>query len=108
MGTLRVIYVSDVHVFLALHETLLTCLSTVSRSACISTCGWWLGLASVCNFVAAMVLAIVQLCIEDYTIRPWHQWLCYVAILWLAVALNIFGTRFLPAFNRFIREWKGS
>ncbi|OCL14730.1 hypothetical protein AOQ84DRAFT_384511 [Glonium stellatum] len=71
-------------------------------SACISTCGWWLGLASVCNFVAAMVLAMVQLCVEDYTICPWHQWLCYVAILWLAVALNIFGTRFLPAFNQFI------
>ncbi|THC95301.1 hypothetical protein EYZ11_005211 [Aspergillus tanneri] len=71
-------------------------------SACISTSGWWLGLASVCNFVAAMVLAMVHLCVEEYTIRPFHQWLCYVAVLWLAVAFNIFGTRFLPAFNQFI------
>lgn len=79
---------------------------TVYRSACISTCGWWLGLGSVCNFVAAMVLAILQLCIKEYTTYPWHQWLCYVAILWLAVLLNIFGTSFLPALNQYLREWK--
>jgi choline transport protein len=52
-----------------------------------------------------MVLAMVQLWTEDYTIRPWHQWLCYVATLWLAVAFNVFGTRFLPAYNRFLRKW---
>ena len=79
---------------------------TLCRSACISTCGWWLGLASVCNFVAAMVLAIIQLCVEEYISYPWHQWICYVVVLWLAVVINVFGTRFLPAFNRCLRKWK--
>lgn len=51
-----------------------------------------------------MLLAIVRLCIEDYTIALWHQWLCYVAIIWLAVAINTFGMHMLPAFNEFIRE----
>ncbi|KAE8421593.1 amino acid/polyamine transporter I [Aspergillus pseudocaelatus] len=73
-----------------------------ASSACVSTCGWWLGLASVCNFVAAMVLAMLHLCVEGYTVSPWHQWLCYTSILWLAVAFNIFGTRFLPTFNRLL------
>ena len=53
-----------------------------------------------------MVLAILQLCVKEYTPYPWHQWLCYVAILWLAVLLNIFGTSFLPALNQYLREWK--
>lgn len=78
----------------------------LDRSACISTCGWWLGLASVCNFVATMALAIVQLCVEGYTIHPWHQWFGYVAVLWLAILLNIVGIRFLPLLNRYLCKFK--
>ncbi|KAI0813721.1 amino acid/polyamine transporter I [Xylaria sp. FL0064] len=66
------------------------------------TCGWWLGLASVCNFVAAMALAMVRLYVEDYVITPWHQWLCYVLVIWLAVAINTFGMRHLPALSEFV------
>ncbi|ETS79646.1 hypothetical protein PFICI_09499 [Pestalotiopsis fici W106-1] len=71
-------------------------------SACISTCGWWLGLASVCNFVAAMVLAIVQLYVEDYVIQTREQLFCYVMIVWLAVLLNIFAMDYLPALNQYL------
>ncbi|KAI0427457.1 amino acid/polyamine transporter I [Xylaria sp. FL1042] len=71
-------------------------------SACISTCGWWLGLASVCNFVAAIILAMVRLYIEDYVTTSCHQWFCYVIVIWLAVAINTFGVRLLPAFSEFL------
>ncbi|KAJ5261508.1 hypothetical protein N7497_003971 [Penicillium chrysogenum] len=71
-------------------------------SACISTCGWWLGLASVCNFVAATMLAILQICVEEYTPSPSHQWFGYVAVLWLAVLLNIYAARSLPALNQYL------
>ncbi|CAH0028689.1 unnamed protein product [Clonostachys rhizophaga] len=69
-------------------------------SSCVSICGWWLGLANVCNFVAAVVLAIYQLYVPEYTIHPWHQWLCYVAILCLAALLNILGMWLIPALNQ--------
>jgi choline transport protein len=58
----------------------------------------------VCNFIGAMVLAMVRISIPEYTVQPWHQWLCYTAVLWLAVSINIFGSRFLPDFNKFIRK----
>ncbi|CAH0049931.1 unnamed protein product [Clonostachys solani] len=69
-------------------------------SSCVSICGWWLGLASVCNFAAATVLAIYQLYFPEYTIHPWHQWLCYVVILCLAALLNILGMILIPALNQ--------
>ncbi|OQU95641.1 hypothetical protein CLAIMM_01823 [Cladophialophora immunda] len=70
--------------------------------ACVSTAGWWLGNASVANFIAAMILAMVKISIPDYVIHPWHQWLLYAVILWLAVAINVFGSRFVPLFSKFI------
>lgn len=102
MGTFRIVHVSKLNLLAVI---LLTSMPLVFRSACISTCGWWLGLASVCNFVAAMVLAILKLCVEEYISYPWHQWTCYVVILWLAVLINIFGMRFLPALNQYLRKW---
>ncbi|KAI1622209.1 amino acid transporter [Exophiala viscosa] len=66
------------------------------------TAGWWLGNASVANFIAAMILAMVKITNTDYTIQPWHQYLIYAAILWLAAAINIFGSRFVPLFSNFI------
>jgi choline transport protein len=52
-----------------------------------------------------MILAMVKISIPDYIIQPWHQWLLYAAILWLAVAVNVFGSRFVPLFSKFIREF---
>ena len=49
---------------------------------------------------------MVKISIPDYIIQPWHQWLIYAAILWLAVAINIFGSRFVPMFSSFIRKNK--
>ncbi|KAE8138857.1 hypothetical protein BDV38DRAFT_61464 [Aspergillus pseudotamarii] len=40
-------------------------------SACGKTCGWWLGLASVCNLAAVMVLAMLHLGVDGYIVRPW-------------------------------------
>ncbi|CAM1511803.1 Fc.00g093160.m01.CDS01 [Cosmosporella sp. VM-42] len=62
----------------------------------ISTFGWWLGLASVTNFVAAMVLGCVALYWEDYIIANWHFSFVFVLFTWIAVGLNIRGSRLLP------------
>jgi hypothetical protein len=53
MGSVCLIYVS---------ETIRICLCelTVTSSAGISTLGWWLGLASVANFVAAVRFAPLE------------------------------------------------
>ena len=99
MGTFRVIHVSEINCCAMFYSVIVP---DVGRSACISTCGWWLGLASVCNFVAATILAILQICVKEYTPRPSHQWFCYVAVLWLAVLLNIYATRSLPALNQYL------
>ncbi|KAK5237887.1 hypothetical protein LTR47_000980 [Exophiala xenobiotica] len=71
-------------------------------SASVSTLGWWLGLGSVCQFIAAMILGMVKLCNESYVIKDWHIWLCYVAVIWTACTLVIVGSRILPAFNNFM------
>ncbi|KAJ5175040.1 uncharacterized protein N7482_000917 [Penicillium canariense] len=71
-------------------------------AASISTFGWWLGLASVTNFIAAMVLGCAALCWEDYIIENWHIYIVFVFITWMAVGLNICGSRLLPLWNNFI------
>lgn len=100
MGTICVIHVSAINCYAGFYSIIVP---NVDRSACISTCGWWLGLASVCNFVAATMLAILQICVEEYTPSPSHQWFGYVAVLWLAVLLNIYAARSLPALNQYLR-----
>jgi hypothetical protein len=75
------------------------------RSAGISTLGWWLGLASVTNFIAAMIAGIAVLNNPDYVIERWHIWLLFVAVTWMAIGLNIFATRWLPVWNQFIRTF---
>lgn len=72
------------------------------RNAWISIIGWWLGAGSVANFVAGMVLEIVAFWYPDYSLQNWHQYLLYVAILWLAIGINIFAAGWLPAFNKMI------
>lgn len=64
--------------------------------------GWWLGAASVANFVASMILAIVTVWYPNYTPQHWQQYLIYVGLTWLAVAINVFGSGFLPLFNKMI------
>ena len=76
------------------------------RSAGISTLGWYLGLASVTNFIAAMVVGIAQLNHPNYVIERWHIYLVFVVVTWMAICLNIFGTRILPMWNKFIREYR--
>ncbi|KAJ5326587.1 hypothetical protein MYU51_014591 [Penicillium brevicompactum] len=67
----------------------------------LSILGWWLASASACNFIASLLLSIAYLWYPDYEAKSWHQWLVYVGIIWLAVALNTFGSQILPLFNRF-------
>ncbi|CAG8240099.1 unnamed protein product [Penicillium salamii] len=67
----------------------------------LSILGWWLASASACNFIASLLLSIAFLWYPDYEAKSWHQWLVYVGIVWLAVALNTFGSQILPLFNRF-------
>ncbi|KIW66840.1 hypothetical protein, variant 1 [Phialophora macrospora] len=95
MGPVRLIHVSET-------TGICRCELTIASSAGISTLGWWLGLASVTNFIAAMIAGIAVLNHPNYVIQSWHIWLIFVAVTWSAIALNVFGTRFLPVWNRFI------
>lgn len=64
--------------------------------------GYWLGAGSVANFVSAMILEIVVAWNPSYEPLHWQQWLVYVALIWLAVAFNVFTSSFLPLFNKLI------
>ncbi|KAI9729270.1 MAG: hypothetical protein M1834_006940 [Cirrosporium novae-zelandiae] len=68
----------------------------------MSVIGWWLGLASVANFIASMILSIAVMWYPDYTIQHYQQWLVYVLITWLAFVVNVFGSRIIPFYNKFI------
>jgi len=49
-----------------------------------------------------MILGIATLWYPDYELKHWQQWLIYVALIWFAVALNIFGSAIIPKFNQMI------
>lgn len=68
----------------------------------MSIIGWWLGAASVANFVASMVLEIVAVWYPDWQIHSWHQYLIYVCLTWISVGANIFGSAWIPAFNKLL------
>ena len=68
----------------------------------MSIIGWWLGAASVANFVASMVLEIVAVWYPDFQIHHWHQYLIYVCLTWISVAANVFGSAWIPAFNKML------
>ena len=72
------------------------------RNGWISILGWWLGAASVANFISSMILEIVSVWYPNYGIEHWHQYLTYVALTWLAVAINVFASRWIPLFNKLI------
>ncbi len=73
-----------------------------SSNGWISIMGWWLGAASVANFVASMILEIVTVWYGDFTPQHWQQYLIYVGLIWVSVAINVFGSGFLPLFNKMI------
>lgn len=49
-----------------------------------------------------MILAIAKLWYPDYEIQHWQQWIMYVALIWLAVAVNVFGASLIPKYNQMI------
>ncbi|KAF9878051.1 amino acid permease [Colletotrichum karsti] len=71
-------------------------------TAVIGVLGAWLGCASTCNFISSMILSIVQFIQPEYVILSSHKYFVYVAVMSLGAAINIFGSRMLPALNRFI------
>ncbi|KIW00466.1 uncharacterized protein PV09_07990 [Verruconis gallopava] len=71
-------------------------------NAWISILGWWLGAASVSNFVASMILDIAIIWYPSYQFEHWHQYLIYVALAWVAVAFNVFASRWIPLLNKLI------
>jgi choline transport protein len=46
-----------------------------------------------------MILSIVSLWYPDYHVQHYQTWLIYCALLWLAVAVNVFGSSIVPIFN---------
>ncbi|KAE8329800.1 hypothetical protein BDV39DRAFT_202747 [Aspergillus sergii] len=69
---------------------------TLGRVGLVSSDG------AACNFIASLILSIAYLWYPEYEAENWHQWLIYVGIVCLAVALNTFGSQFLPLFTRFL------
>ena len=49
-----------------------------------------------------MVLQIVLMWYPDFQVQHWQQYLLYVTITWLAVAINILASRWIPLFNKLI------
>jgi len=74
----------------------------VRSNGWISILGWWLGAASVANFIASMILEIVLVWHTEFVVQRYHQYLLYVAVTWLAVAINVFASRWIPLFNKMI------
>lgn len=68
----------------------------------LSILGWWLASGSVANFLASMILAIVSVWYPNYEQQRWHIYLIYVGLMWLSVAVIIFGAAYLPYFNKAI------
>lgn len=64
--------------------------------------GWWLGSASVSNFISSMILEIASIWYPDYELQHWQQYLIYIALIWLAVAINTFTSQWIPLFNKLI------
>lgn len=51
-----------------------------------------------------MIVGIAELNHPDYIIQKWHIWIIFVIITWCAVAMNVFATKWLPMWNKFICE----
>ncbi|EMT67641.1 Putative amino-acid permease C15C4.04c [Fusarium odoratissimum] len=68
----------------------------------MSVIGWWLASSSVSNFVSSMILDIVGAWHPDWDQKRWHQYLIYVALIWIATAANIFTAQWIPLFNKMV------
>ncbi|EYB29088.1 hypothetical protein FG05_11111 [Fusarium graminearum] len=68
----------------------------------MSVIGWWLASSSVSNFVSSMILDIVSAWHPDWNQERWHQYLIYVALIWIATSANIFMSRWIPLFNKMV------
>lgn len=68
----------------------------------MSIIGWWLASGSVANFIASMLVEIVAIWHPGFEPHQWQIYLIYVALIWLAAALNILGSGMLPLYNQFI------
>jgi choline transport protein len=68
----------------------------------MSILGWWLGSASVSNFIAGLILDVVIVSYPSFTPQHYQQYLLYVALIWLAVAFNVLGSGLIPFFNKLI------
>ncbi|KAF4972505.1 hypothetical protein FSARC_929, partial [Fusarium sarcochroum] len=68
----------------------------------MSVIGWWLASSSVSNFVASMILDIVGAWHPAWEQKRWHQYLLYVALIWIATAINILMSKWIPLFNKMI------
>ncbi|GJN65987.1 hypothetical protein PLICBS_000003 [Purpureocillium lilacinum] len=71
-------------------------------NAWMSIIGWWLASGSVANFIASMLVEIASIWHPDFEPHQWQIYLIYVALIWLAAALNILGSRILPLYNQFV------
>ncbi|KAF5025869.1 hypothetical protein F66182_2051 [Fusarium sp. NRRL 66182] len=68
----------------------------------MSVIGWWLASSSVSNFVSSMILDIVGAWQPGWEQQRWHQYLIYVALIWIATAINILMSNWIPLFNKMI------
>lgn len=68
----------------------------------LSVIGWWMAACSVSNFVASMILSIALLWHSGYEYHHRHHYLVAVLLMWMAVAVNIFGHHVIPMFNKLI------
>ena len=68
----------------------------------MSILGWWLGSASVANFVSGMILEIVVVWYPTFAPQHWQQYLIYVALIWLSVAFNVLTSGWIPFYNKVI------
>ncbi|KAJ3542333.1 hypothetical protein NM208_g4154 [Fusarium decemcellulare] len=68
----------------------------------MSVIGWWLASSSVSNFVSSMILDIVVAWEPEWEPQHWHQYLIYVALIWIATAINILMSKWIPLFNQMI------
>lgn len=49
-----------------------------------------------------MILDIASVWHPTYEPQQWQQYLIYVALIWIAVALNVFSSGWVPLYNKLI------
>ncbi|KAK0382815.1 hypothetical protein NLU13_9910 [Sarocladium strictum] len=73
--------------------------------------GWinvsgWVALSATGGLLGStFIINIISLCDRSYDAKPWHQFLIYIAFSLIALVINVFGTRLLPAFTKSAFIW---